>query len=221
MFIWFKIRFLTAKKRPEFQRNVDAYGRRSHLYFLQLWIWLLFSISKKWLLRKITGVTKETICVFFIMFESIYRRSVHLRENSRIPSHTIYVPYLGYSLLLNACGNCRLTLKTLGFWNLLESSPSRIPSIKCSQKIDSNPIYYFIFQTWEMDFRHSKIDLNTTRMLWYSNCITYKPSTKIELLWNPDNIKTTYSEYIPHLVPSQDTAIPFPQHSCTESQNPW
>ena len=42
MFIWLMFRFVTTKTRPDFQLNMDTYGGRSHLYFLQLYIWIIF-----------------------------------------------------------------------------------------------------------------------------------------------------------------------------------
>ena len=51
-------------------------------------------------------------------------------QNSRLPYHTIFVTYLDYILLPLVCGNCPINSKTVGCWNLLESSPDRIPSIE-------------------------------------------------------------------------------------------
>ena len=33
--------FLDRQEQDIFSVNADAYGRRSHLYILQLWIWLI------------------------------------------------------------------------------------------------------------------------------------------------------------------------------------
>ena len=40
----------------------------------------------------------------------------------------------GFDVLLLVCGDCSLTSKTRGRWNLLESTPARIPLIKSNNK---------------------------------------------------------------------------------------
>ena len=54
--------------------------------------------------------------------------------NPRLSFYTIGVAYSDYISLLLVCGDCPLTLKTGGCWNLLESTPDRITMIKSSQK---------------------------------------------------------------------------------------
>ena len=55
-------------------------------------------------------------------------------RNARISSYTIGVMYSDYIFLLLVCDDFQLTLKTGGCWNLLESTPSRIPLIKLIHK---------------------------------------------------------------------------------------
>ena len=57
-----------------------------------------------------------------------------LYQNPRLSSYTIGMTYLDYILILLVCGHCPLTWKTGGCWNLLESTPARIPLINSSQK---------------------------------------------------------------------------------------
>ena len=57
-----------------------------------------------------------------------------LDRNPRLSSYTIGVTYSDYISLLLICGNCPLTLMAKGCWNLLESTPDRIPLIKSSHK---------------------------------------------------------------------------------------
>ena len=57
-----------------------------------------------------------------------------LDRNPRLSSYMIGVTYSDSISLLLVCGDCPLTLKTGGFWNLLESTPARIPLIKPSHK---------------------------------------------------------------------------------------
>ena len=54
--------------------------------------------------------------------------------NLRLSSYTIGVTYSDYISLLILCGNFPLTYNTGGYWNLLESTPARIPLIKSSHK---------------------------------------------------------------------------------------
>ena len=57
-----------------------------------------------------------------------------LDQNTRLSSYTIGVTYSDYISLLLVCGDCPLTSKTGGCWNLLESTQARIPLIKSSHK---------------------------------------------------------------------------------------
>ena len=71
--IWKMFCFLTAENKPAFQKNVDMHGGRSHLYLLQVCIWLIFCfIDIHDFLIIITGVTKRTAFVYFITFKYIY-----------------------------------------------------------------------------------------------------------------------------------------------------
>ena len=55
-------------------------------------------------------------------------------QNPRLSSYTIGVTYSDYISLLLVCGDFPLTSKTGGCWNMLESTPARIPLIKSSHK---------------------------------------------------------------------------------------
>ena len=57
-----------------------------------------------------------------------------LDRNPRLSSYTIGVTYSNYILLLLVCGDYPLTSKRGVCWNMLESTPARIPLIKSSHK---------------------------------------------------------------------------------------
>ena len=57
-----------------------------------------------------------------------------LDQNPRLSSYTICVTYSDYISLLLVCGDCPLTSKRGVWWNLLESTPARIPLIKSIHK---------------------------------------------------------------------------------------
>ena len=68
-----------------------------------------------------------------------------LDRNSRLLSYTIGVTYSDYISLLLVCGDCPLTSKRGVCWNLIPDSLDQVES-----QIDSNSIYYFEFQTWNL-----------------------------------------------------------------------
>ena len=55
-------------------------------------------------------------------------------RNPRLLSYTFSVTYSDYIYLLLVCGDCPITLKTGGCWNMLESTTARIPLIKFVHK---------------------------------------------------------------------------------------
>ena len=62
-----------------------------------------------------------------------------LDRNPRLSYYTIGVMYSDYISLLLLCVDCPLTLKTGGCWNMMESTPDRIPLIKSSHKWTQMP----------------------------------------------------------------------------------
>ena len=87
--IWIMSCFLTAKNRPVFQWSVYTYVGRSHLYLLQLCIWLIFTMSLTSINAKHNHqfYQKYRFCLF-IIFIYICLKSVHYRPKSKaIISH--------------------------------------------------------------------------------------------------------------------------------------
>ena len=104
---------------PVFQLNVDTYGRKSHLYLLQLWICIVYLF----------------IDIHDHQSPNPYISTLYiLDKNPRLKSHTICVMYLYYILILLVSGYCPHTSKMGRCSNLLESTPARIPLIESSQK---------------------------------------------------------------------------------------
>ena len=68
-----------------------------------------------------------------------------LDRNLRLSSYIIGVMYLDYISLLLVCGDCPLTSKRGVCWNLIPDSLDQVES-----QMDSNAIYYFEFQTWNL-----------------------------------------------------------------------
>ena len=109
-------------------------------------------------------------------------------RNPRLSSYTVGVKHSDYILLLLVCGDCPLTLKAGGCWNLLGSTTSRIPLIKSSHKwtrmlfIISNPkigIWLCI---------QPRIDLNSQSNFYYVLTRPYKYLSNTLY-------KTTYTEH--------------------------
>ena len=81
----------------------------------------------------------------FITYKSICLNQYILDRNPTLSSYTIGMRYSDYISLLLVCGDYPLTSKRGVCWNLLESTPTRIPLIKSSHKwtrmlfIISNP----------------------------------------------------------------------------------
>ena len=72
--------------------------------------------------------------VYLLRSDQYVSNQYILDQNPRVSSYTIGVTYSDYILLLLVCGDFPLTLKTGRCWNLLESTPARIPLIKSSHK---------------------------------------------------------------------------------------
>ena len=70
----------------------------------------------------------------FITYKSICLNQYILDRNPRLSIYTIGVTYSDYISLLLVCGDCPLTSKRGVCWNLLESTPARIPLIHFSHK---------------------------------------------------------------------------------------
>ena len=62
-----------------------------------------------------------------------------------LSSYTIGVTYSDYISLLLVCGDCPLTSKRGVCWNPIPYSLDQVES-----QIDSNAIYYFEFQNWNL-----------------------------------------------------------------------
>ena len=68
-----------------------------------------------------------------------------LDRNPRLLSYMIGVTYSDYISLLLVCSDFPLTSKRGVCWNLIPDSLDQVES-----QIDSNTIYYFEFQTWNL-----------------------------------------------------------------------
>ena len=83
--------------------------------------------------------------VYLLCSDQYVSNNYILDQNPRLSSYTIGVTYSYYISLLIVWGNCPLTSKRRVCWNLLESTPARIPLTKLSHKwtrmifIISNP----------------------------------------------------------------------------------
>ena len=108
-----------------------------HLYFYFCWLWVLFPCQDTFLILNFpesTHCQKNWRCQDELA-EGVQMVGVDIMyQNSRLSSQTIYVTYLDYILTPLLCGNFSLTSKMGRCWNLLESSPARIPLIYLSHK---------------------------------------------------------------------------------------
>ena len=70
----------------------------------------------------IASVIERTALFCFILFESIYLKSIYSGPKLKATTHTICVMYLDYILLLLVCGGCPLRVSTQ---YILESADSK------------------------------------------------------------------------------------------------
>ena len=89
----------------------------------------IFKYKFIWLVFHFLAVFIEITALFFITFEPIHLKCVHYgpKFNTTISHNMCHV--LGLYFASSHCGNFSLTPKTGCVWNLLESSPDRIPLI--------------------------------------------------------------------------------------------
>ena len=81
------------------------------------------------------GCHQKGHILFILLFSNLHISSLFiLNQNPRLSSHTIGVMHSSYILLLLVSGYCPLTTKMGVCWNLLESTPARIPLIDSSHK---------------------------------------------------------------------------------------
>ena len=178
--------FMTAGTRRDFQCNMDTYGRISHIYLLQLCIWLIYFNWQPWPQITINCVIKRTDFVNFITFESIYPKSVLYGPNFKatISYDLCYILglYFTYSFMWQFSTHFK-------YGSMLEyvGIISRKDSLDwVDSQMDSNTIYYFEFQNWNLDFHpdNNRCKL-TIQILSCSNSITYKT-----LSWTSSTLKS-------------------------------
>ena len=127
--------FLNPNNRAAFQWNVDTYGNRSHSYILRLCIWLICCFIDSHDSQAQSRVSSKGHILFILLCSNPHISSLLiLNQNPRLSSHTIGVMHSNYFLLLLVSGDCPLTTKMGVCWNLLESTPARIPLIDSSHK---------------------------------------------------------------------------------------
>ena len=124
--------FLTSENSQEFQWNVDMYAGISHIYLLQLWIWIIYCFIDRHDLRAQSGVSSKRQILFILLRSISYLYILDL--NPRLSSHMIGVRYSDYISFLIVCGNFPFTYNIGGCWNILESIPYRILLIESSHK---------------------------------------------------------------------------------------
>ena len=84
--------FFADDKRPYFKWNIDTYGDRSHMYILQLFNWILFCFVDSNHCWAWSWVSSNRHLLFILLRLNPYILNLYiLDQNSRLPSHTIYV----------------------------------------------------------------------------------------------------------------------------------
>ena len=77
----------------------------------------------------------DTYAFVYLLRSNKYVSNQYIMDrNPRLSSYTIGVTYSDYISLLLVCGDCPLTSKTRGCWNLMESTPDRTTLIKSNHK---------------------------------------------------------------------------------------
>ena len=111
----------------------------------------------------------------------------------------IYSTYFGdgkmcYFALTSKMGRC---------WDMLELSPSRIPFIESSHKWTGIIFIIYNYKLGMWICSHPTIDVNS-QSNFYDVLTLYhrRLYPELHLILIPENLKTTYSEHILHIVPS-------------------
>ena len=109
----------------------------------------------------------DTYAFAYLLRSNKYVSNQYILDlNPRLSSYTIGVTYSDYISLLLVCGDFPLTSKTRGFWNLLESTPARIPLIKLSHKWTQ---MIFIISNSKLGIwlcSHPRIDINSQSKIY-------------------------------------------------------
>ena len=118
-----------------------------------------------------------------------------LDRNPRLSYYTIGVTYSDYISILLVCGDCPLTSKMGGCWNLLGSTPARIPLI--------NPIHkctriLFIISNTKLGIwicSQPRIDLNSQSNFYDDLTIPYKDlsNTIYKTTCTQDNLHVSFT----------------------------
>ena len=114
----------------------------------------------------------------FITFKSICLNQYIMDRNPRLSSYKIGMTYSDYISLLLVCGDYLLTLKRGVCWNLLESTPARIPLSKSSHKFTQ---MLFIISNSKLGIwlcSQPRIDLNSQSKFYYVLTRPYKYLSK-------------------------------------------
>ena len=172
-----------------FHWNMDMYGVISQIFILQLFIWLIsFSLTAMTSEHNHMCCRKHRFCFLFLSNPYILNMYI-IGLNSRLQSQTIYVTYLDYIFPLLLCVNFPLAFKMGRFWNILESSPAKIPLIELSHKRTRILFYYLEFQTWNMDFQPAyNICKFSIQLIWCSDSRPYNTFS-----WNSSTLNSRLS----------------------------
>ena len=130
--------------------DVATYGGKIHVY-------ILFLCTVIWIMsHPLTADNRpgflwhvDTYVVGSLLRSDQYVSNQYILDrNPRLSSYTIGVTCSVYILLLLVCGGCPLTSKRGVCWNLILESLDQVES-----QMDSNAIYYYEFQTWNLDLQ--------------------------------------------------------------------
>ena len=118
--IWLMSHFLTSENRPEFRWNIDTYGGRSRfISYICAFVFYVVSLTSMTAEHNHRFNQKDSFFCF-ITFKSIYIKSVHSGPKFKAIISHYWCDVLDYISPLLVCGDCPLTSKTGGCWNLLE-----------------------------------------------------------------------------------------------------
>ena len=117
------------------QSTVATYDGILKLYIIYIRFYLLFCFTDKVLGTKTEQSDVATYGKIIHVHTYEYVSHLYIPDrNPRLSSYMIDVTYSNHILILLVCGDFPLPLKTVGCWNLLESTPATIPLIKSSHK---------------------------------------------------------------------------------------
>ena len=150
--IWIMSHFLTADNGPVFQWNVGKYGGKSHIYHLHLHIWIICCCIDSNEGGAQSRVSSKIQLYFSLLFSNSYVSNLFILDrNTKAIISQDWCDVIGLYFapsnmwILSTYFEDRRILEPVG----INSSQDYLDWVE--SQMDSNNIYYFKLQTWNLD----------------------------------------------------------------------